>query len=141
MSVPVGERDETKFTLPLRAERLASYTLQITANEKVVLPEHRKGLTDDIVETAKNIYLGIREANDVTVRVDTIYQMGDFRDRNRIQQQALRNTKRLMYLIDLAHRDFHLSSKRVKYWGSMVREIRKRIEGWIADDQERYMPK
>lgn len=141
MSVPVGERDESKFTLPLLAERLTSYTLQITANEKVFLPEHRKGLTDDIVETAKNIYLGIREANDVTVRVNTMYQMGDIRERNRLQRQALRNTKRLMYLIDLAHRDFHLSSKRVKYWGSMVREIRKRIEGWIADDMERYTPK
>lgn len=140
MSVPVGERDETKFTLPLQARKLASYTLQITANEKVFLPEHRQGLTNDIVETAKNIYLGIREANDVSVRVGTVFQVGDLRERNRIQRQALRNAKRLMYLIDLAHLDFHLSSKRVKYWGSMVREVRRRIEGWISDDLERYTP-
>lgn len=35
MSVPVGEREEGKFSLLIKAESLARYTIEITANEKV----------------------------------------------------------------------------------------------------------
>ena len=138
MSVPEGEREDGKFTLPIKAEFLARYTIQITANESVFLPEYRKAITDDIIESAKNCYLSIRDANDVTVRVGTVYQRADWRDRNKHQKEALRNARRLIYLIDIAHRLFHLSSKRVRYWGNMTREVRNRIQGWIIDDTARY---
>lgn len=141
MSVTVDQREEGKFSLAVKAEFLASYILEITANENVFLPEYRKGLTDDIVETAKNIYLGIREANDVTVRLGTVFHLQDYTDRNRLQREALRNCERLLYLIDLAHRLFHLSSKRVKYWGKLVKNVKDRVHGWIDDDTERYMPR
>ena len=140
MSVPVGERDEGRFTLETKAEYLARYTIEITANENVFLPEYRKAVTDDIITTAKNIYLGIREANDVTVRVGTVFHLEDFRERNRLQREALRNCKRLLYLIDLAHRIFHLSTKRVKFWGKIVKNVKDRVHGWIDDDMNRYMP-
>lgn len=141
MSVTVDQREEGKFSLAVKAEFLASYTLEITANENVFVPEYRRGLMDDIIETAKNIYLGIREANDVTVRMGTRFQLKDYTDRNELQREALRNCKRLLYLIDLAHRRFHLSSKRVKYWGKLVKNVKDRIHGWIDDDTERFMPR
>lgn len=141
MSVTVDQREEGRFSLEVKAEFLASYTLEITANENVFVPEYRRGLTDDIVETAKNIYLGIREANDVTVRMGTRFQLKDYADRNELQREALRNCKRLLYLIDLAHRRFHLSNKRVKYWGKLVKNVKDRIHGWIDDDTERFMPR
>lgn len=140
MSVPVGEREEGKFSLAVKAEYLARYTIEITANENVFLPEYRRQVTDDIISTAKNIYLGIREANDVTVRMGTPFQMKDYCDRNNLQREALRNCKRLLYLIDLAHRIFHLSSKRVKYWSQIVKNVKDRIHGWIDDDTNRFMP-
>lgn len=140
MSVPVGERDEGKFTLAVKAEYLARYTIEITANENVFLPEYRRAVADDIISTAKNIYLGIREANDVTVRVGTVFHLEDFRERNRLQRKALRDCKRLLYLIDLAHRVFHLSTKRVKYWSQIVKNIKDRVHGWIDDDMNRFMP-
>jgi len=140
MSVPVGERDEGKFTLAVKAEYLARYTIEITANENVFLPEYRRAVTDDIISTAKNIYLGIREANDVTVRVGTVFHLEDFRERNRLQRKALRDCKRLLYLIDLAHRVFHLSTKRVKYWSQIVKNVKDRVYGWIDDDMKRFMP-
>ena len=98
MSVTVDQREEGKFSLAVKAESLTSYTLEITANENVFVPEYRRGLTDDIVETAKNIYLGIREANDVTVRMGTRFQLKDYTDRNELQREALRNCKRLLLL-------------------------------------------
>lgn len=139
MSVPAGEREEGKFTLPIKAEYLARYTLTITANEKVFSPEYRRSVTDDIVETAKNIYLNIREANDTVVRMGTPFQTEDFRRRNRLQQKALQECRRLLYLMDLAHRIFHLSSKRVKYWGTLTIEVRNRIQGWMDRDAQRYL--
>ena len=141
MSVTVDQREEGRFSLAVKAEYLASYTMEITSNEKVFLPEYRRQLTDDIIETAKNIYLSIREANDVNVRMGTMFHVQDFTDRNKLQREALRNCKRLLYLIDLAHRRFHLSSKRVKYWGRLVKSIKDRIYGWIEDDANRYMPR
>ena len=140
MSVPVSERDEGKFTLAVKAEYLARYTIEITANENVFLPEYRRAVTDDIISTAKNIYLEIREANDVIVRVGTVFHLEDFRERNRLQRKALRDCKRLLYLIDLAHRVFHLSTKRVKYWSQIVKNIKDRVHGWIDDDMNRFMP-
>lgn len=140
MAVPAGEREEGKFTLPMKALQLVTHTIQITANEKVFLPEYRKQVTDDIIETAKNIYLGIREANDTSVRVGTIFHRKDFIDRNMLQRKALKDAKRLLYLIDIAHRLFHLSSKRVEYWGKMVQNVRNRIQGWMDDDFARYAP-
>lgn len=140
MSVTVDKRDEGKFSLATKAEYLARYTIEITSNENVFFPEYRKQVTDDIVETAKNIYLGIREANDVTVRMGTAFQMKDYMDRNQLQREVLRNCKRLLYLIDLAHRIFHLSSKRVRYWGKLVKNVKDRVYGWIDDDTLRYKP-
>ena len=140
MSVTVDKRDEGKFSLATKAEYLARYTIEITSNENVFFPEYRKQVTDDIVETAKNIYLGIREANDVTVRMETAFQMKDYMDRNQLQREVLRNCKRLLYLIDLAHRIFHLSSKRVKYWGKLVKNVKDRVYGWIDDDTLRFKP-
>lgn len=138
MSVPEGEREDGKFTLPIKAEYLARYTIEITANENVFLPKYREAITNDIINSAKNCYLAIRDANDVTVRIGTVYQRSDWRDRNKLQKEALRNARRLIYLIDIAHRLFHLSSKRVRYWGNMTREVRNRIQGWIIDDTARY---
>lgn len=141
MAVPVGERDEGKFSLAISAESLAAYTIHITANEKVFTPEYRRAVTDDIVECAKNIYIYIMDANDVKVRMGTPFQRRDYMERAALQKAALRNARRLLRLIDIAHRVFHLSSKRVKYWGGHVISIRNRIQGWIDDDEGRYLVK
>lgn len=138
MSVPVGERDEGRFTLDIKAEKLLRYTLEITANEGVFIPDFRKTVTDDIILSAKNVYLFIRDANDTHVRMGTSFQPRDWAERNAYQREALRYSRRLLYLIDIAHRVFHLSGKRVKYWGSMTVEVRNRIQGWMDADTKRY---
>ncbi len=138
MSVPVGERSEGRFSLLIKAEYLTRYTILITSNEKVFAPAYQRALTDDIIDTAKNIYLDLREANDISVRAGTEFHRFDYHERNRLQREAFRKTKRLLYLIDLAHRIFHLSSKRVKYWAELVIEVKDRVHGWIESDDQRY---
>ncbi len=138
MSVPQGQRGENKFTLLLKAEELCRYTMIITSNEKVFLPAYQRALTDDIITQAKNAYLLIREANDIRVPEEFPEREQAARDRERDQQLAIRSLRRLLYLIDLAYRIFHLSGKRVKFWSKMVIEVRNRTNSWMKDDHRRY---
>lgn len=133
MSVPEGLREEGKFALAIKAEALARYTISISANEKVFLPEYQRALTDDIITQAKNAYILIREANDIQVKTQR-----DWRERDRVQKEAIKCLKRLLCLIDLAFKVFHLSSKRVKYWGGMVIDVRNKTAAWNRSDSSRY---
>lgn len=67
MSVPVGERRESRLEVFVQALDLVTYTLRITKNEKIFLPEYQRQVTDDIIETAKNIYIDAWDANNVRV--------------------------------------------------------------------------
>jgi len=138
MSVPEGERTEGKFHLGIKAEELVRYTLTITANDKVFVPDYQRALTDDIIEQAKNAYIFIRGANDVVVRMGTPFQEEDWLKREALQKDAIACLRRLLYLIDLAYRVFHLSGKRVKYWSAMIIYVRKKAESWMESDRRRY---
>ena len=71
MAVKAGERNvpDTPQNRQLNAvwyaRELAVYTIQICKNKKVFLPEYQSALTDDIIRTAKDIYInyGSGEAN------------------------------------------------------------------------------
>lgn len=138
MSVPEGARGEGKFSLVMKAEELAAYTMQITANDNVFMPEYQRALTDNIITQAKNAYLLIREANEYRVSRESDDYMSNRRKRARSQNLAVECLKRLLYLIGLAQRVFHLSSRRVKYWGAMVIDIRDRTRKWMESDMRRY---
>lgn len=138
MSVPVGERSEGKFSLAIKAESLVRYTLEITSNENVFLPMYRERLTDEIVMHALGAYMEIRDANDVVVHTGSNKQHSEWMERYQHQKLALQHCRRLLWLIDIAHRVFHLSSKRVKYWGEMTINVRNRVQSWMQRDEERY---
>ncbi len=138
MSVPEGARGEGKFSLAMKAEELARYTIQITANKNVFLAEYQSSLTDDIVVQAKNAYLYIREANEIIPDPTSFEYARDRRDRQRLQKEAIKSLKRLVWLIDLAHHTFHLSRQRVKYWGGMAINIRERTYHWMKSDMQRF---
>ena len=57
MAVPEGERRPCKMDVFMYELDLVTYTLRITRNEKIFIPEYKGCITDDIVETAKNIYI------------------------------------------------------------------------------------
>ena len=133
MAVPEMLRGEGKFTLLIKAQELATYTIKIVANEKVFNPLYTRNIIDDIVFCAKEQFLLLSEANDINVQDES-----DWRKRRRCQLDALRYLKRLLRLIDIAHRVFHLPTSRVKYWGGLVIEMRIRVEKWNKKDTDRY---
>lgn len=139
MSVPAGEREEGKFTLPIKAEYLARYTIEITSNENVFLPKYREKVTDIIVAHAIGAYMAIRDANDVTVHQNSPNKNREWMRRRAHQERAIEHCKHLLWMIDLAYRLFHLSGKRVKYWSELVINVRNRTQAWMNHDENRYL--
>ena len=139
MSVPAGEREEGTFTLPIKAEYLARYTIEITSNENVFLPKYREKVTDIIVAYAIGAYMEIRDANDVTVHQNSPNKNREWMRRRAHQERAIDHCKHLLCMIDLAHRLFHLSGKRVKYWSELVINVRNRTQAWMNHDENRYL--
>ena len=68
MSVPEGLRGTGKLKVVEDARYLSKYTITITANEKVFLPEYQRSLTDDINRIALAIFVEAFSANNITVK-------------------------------------------------------------------------
>lgn len=83
MSVPVGERRESRLEVFVQALDLVTYTLRITKNEKIFLPEYQRQVTDDIIETATD-----------TGKVIMIIDPKNVKERRRILRRLVRKAKR-----------------------------------------------
>lgn len=134
MSVPEGKRKTSKLDALIKAKSLTAYTLQICANEKTFPPQYRGIITDDIVKLAKDIFIVAWTANNIYVKEDP----AKWERRKSLQAQAISKCESLLVLIQIAQETMHLSSKRVKYWGEKVLEVRGLLRGWYNSDCNRY---
>jgi hypothetical protein len=127
------DRGEGKFDTLTKALRLASYTIDITDNKKVFVPEHAKS-TERIVYLARDIYHKARVANDIRVGDDKDLLM----ERRRLQNEAIAECDHLLSEIQIAKMIFHLRTKRVEYWGNMVEEVKGYLRKWRESDADRF---
>ena len=114
MSVNESERGKGKFDVLIKANGLAVYTIRITKNPKIFLPEYQTALTNDIIHTAKEIFTKAWTANNIRVGDEP----RNWLERKKLQQEAARECNNLLALIQIAKPLYHLTSKRVKYWGT-----------------------
>lgn len=133
MSVPEGQRGTGKLEVIVKSLELSDYTLKITANPKVFLPEYQKSITDDINRIALAIYVDVWTANNIMVK-----SAEDLAERRRLQERAARNCNNLLALMQLAQKLFHLKLKRIKYWGEKTITARNFIRAWKESDYKRY---
>lgn len=133
MSVPEGKRGESKFEVILKAQELAEYTIQICCNPNVFLPQYQNALTNDIIKSAKDIFINCFSANNVLVK-----RKEDFTQRQNYQKYARNECNNLLALVQIAYKLFHLKTKRVKYWGQKIIEVRNLIQKWQEADSNRY---
>ena len=68
MSVPKGQQSDGKLLVNELARDLAVYTIRITSNPKVFLPQFQTALTNEIIHCATNIHKYAWTANNVMVR-------------------------------------------------------------------------
>lgn len=135
MSVPEGERSHgDKLEVLVKARELATYTLHICTNENTFPPQYQGAITGRIEDAAISIFMDCWTANNVLVREDPEKWLY----RKRLQERAANNCNNLLALIQIAQSVFHLKFKRVKYWGSMVLDVRNLIRGWKTSDCKRY---
>ena len=133
MSVPEGKRSHSYLEIFVKCRQLAAYTIKICCNENVFLPKYQNAITNDIMRTAKDIYIHCWTANNIrVVDVDT------YRERYRLQRIAHRECNNLLALIQIAGSIFHLKHKRIKYWGEIILEVRNMIAKWYDSDCKRY---
>lgn len=133
MSVPVTKRSENKLEVALRANELCIYTLQITTNEKVFLPQYYNALTSKLQNFAMNIYNNVWQANNIRVT-----NKNEFNERRRLQTEAIKNCNSLLSFIGIAHKLFHLKGKRMEYWSGLIYNTRDLISKWRESDNKRY---
>ena len=133
MSVPKSQRGKSKLEVFEKATDLIVYTLRITSNKKV-FDTHQAVVTNKIVDLALSVGQDIWDANGIRVNDD----VERFERRHRLQEDAIRECDVLLYYITIAKRVFHLSGKRVEYWGGLVREVKVLIRSWRDSDAKKY---
>lgn len=115
--------------------QLCTYTLQITANPKN-FPTDQQSFTEKIRDCAIEIHLLCWEANNI--RVDQSEER--YRRRIGLQAKAADLCNRLAALINIAKSLFHLETRRVTHWMTMVLNVRNKIRAWYESDATRLKP-
>lgn len=135
MSVPGYRRDKGKLDINTKARKLCTYTLQITANDKVFLPSQQY-----FIQRLNAVALDIQRrcwlANNIYVNGN----MERYKTRLEHEAKAIDACTDLLALIDIAKSLFHLTTKRATYWSNMVIDLRKDIRAWRTDDSKRLLP-
>lgn len=138
MSVPESKREENKLQVLLDAQSLAAYTLRICKNPKVFIPEFQHLLTDKIASTAVDIFVSLWTANNILMKPGTENFTDNQKERKRLQDEAARNCNNLLALIQIAKPIFHLSGKRVRFWGKNIIKVRNLTRAWQESDNKRF---
>ena len=134
MSVIESNRTKSELEVAVKARELTCYTLKITANENIFLPQYRSALTDTIIQDSIDIYRFIWLANNIRVG-----NSREKRDRRlQLQLRAKETCNDLLALIGIAKPLFHLTSKRIEYWIGLIINVRGLIEAWSDKDRARY---
>lgn len=136
MSVPENARTKGKLEACVKAHDLACYTLQIATNKKNFPEQFQTALTDKIVSVALDIHTLAWSANNVLVNSPE-----DLAERLGFQERAAIARNILLSMIEVAHRVFHLPTKRVVYWSGKAIETRNLIRAWRESDRKRYSDK
>lgn len=147
-----GEHKPNDFTPVVGAMMLANHVITITENankfpdctEKerktedgattIVVIQRQDSLTNWVREQAKAIYILTYTANEINLTKQP------WRKQERLgkQVEAIRLCGEHLAAIQLCQRHYHLSSKKVKYWGKKTRDLRNAIAAWHDSDVNRY---
>ena len=147
-----GQYKDNAFTPVVGAMELSEYVFTITDNEKnfpeytatkrrfrdgsdfIILQMREDSLVNRIRQQAFDIYMNTFTANEINVKRQP------YRKDERLQKQlrAIQLCNEHLATIQLCRHKFHLSKKRIKYWGGKTRDLRGVIEKWHDSDRDRF---
>lgn len=135
-NVPEYKRKESTCAAVVKARHLATYTIQICANDKIFLPQYNLSLANGIIHDAKEAYTLAWKANKIRVEGKLAEESGKLR--LRLQKEAILSCKNLLPLIELAQKVYHLDKSREEYWARLTLETANILTGWHKSDAKRY---
>lgn len=147
-----GDHKPNDFTPVVGAMNLSEYVIHITdnlnkfpdysvkdkKNEDGTITQiyvfRSDSLTNIVRAQAREIFMLTYTANEINLNRQP------WRKQERLDKQAeaIRLCGEHLANIQLCRKHFHLSSKKVKHWGKMTRDLRIAIEGWHERDKDRY---
>ena len=134
MSVPSYLRKENKVKFLDDARLLVKHTLTKCTTESNFAKRYRWCVTQNIVNSALEMYSNIRKANAVFVNTAEDYKL-----RRNYQKRAYAETDSLLGLIDIAYEQFNkLTSEEIKHWVTLVRNAQCSLKNWIESDTKKY---
>jgi len=132
MSVPVGQRNESKLEAQVKCEDLVAHTVHITSNPNVFDPKYQ-AFINRVVDTAVGIGQDVWEANGIRVKTAEDYRM-----RHGLQERAVRQANVLLYLMTIAKKLFHLRGSKYRAWVEKARVAKAYVRNWRDSDARRY---
>lgn len=147
-----GEHKPNDFTPVIGALNLADYVITITDNlnkfpdfaaqnikgadgaPAQIIMHKSDSLTNIVREQARRIFMLTYTANEINLN----RQPWRKEERLRKQAEAISLCGEHLAMIRLCRKHFHLSTRKIKHWGGMVRELRIAIERWHEKDKDRY---
>jgi hypothetical protein len=132
MSVPKGQRNESRLAVQVKCEELVRHTVHIMAG-KAFDPRYAE-LHARILDAAIGAGQDVWEANGIYVG-DNPRRWIERRD---LQERACRELDTLLYLMTISRRLDHLRSGKYRYWACLAREARDMARKWRDSDARRY---
>lgn len=117
----------------VKAQELAVYTISICSNPKKFDPKFA-WMVDKLIGASVDIYCLADQANNVMVANDPV----KWHERRKLQEQSAARCNKLLSLISLSKKVFHISGNRVQHWSQMASETRSLIRAWVDSDRKRY---
>lgn len=126
------------FTITDNINKFPDYTVKEKKNEDGTITKiyvfRNDSLTNRVRDMANQIFMMAYTANEINLKKQP------WRKDERLSKQAeaIRLCGDLLAEIQLCRKHFHLSNRKVLYWGKKVRDLRIALEGWHEKDRDRY---
>jgi hypothetical protein len=147
-----GQYKENAFTPVVNAMELSEYVFTITDNAKkfpeytatkkkfrdnsdfIIIQMREDSLVNKVRQQAFDIYMNVFTANEINLKRQP------YRKEERLKKQlrAIQLCDEHLATIQLCRHKFHLSNKRIKYWGGKTIDLRGIIERWHDSDRDRF---
>ncbi len=134
MSVAEPLRHKGRLEVHIKAQFLAVYTSKILTNENIFDPNVDRASIERIRKCAHDIYIKSWQANKIRAETNEINRAM----RYKLQEEAILLCDEIHACIGIAKSVFHIRQRRMKYWSSLITEVRKLIQAWKESDADRY---
>jgi hypothetical protein len=134
LSVAEPLRHKGRLEVHIKAQFLAVYTSKILTNENIFDPNVDRALIERMRECAYDIYIKSWQANKIRAETNEVNRAM----RYKLQEEAILLCDEIHACIGIAKSVYHLRQRRMKYWSSLITEVRKLIQAWKESDADRY---